>query len=168
MPKSFLADYRPCVGVMLINRQGLVFVGKRLKERNDDGPGQSQPWQMPQGGIDADEDPLAAARRELYEETNVQNTSLIAEAPGWYWYDIPGGMARKEKRWRGQKQRWFALRFEGDDEEIDVVRPAEGRHVSEFSQWQWVKARDLVEMIIPFKRDVYRQVVEIFAPHCAP
>ena len=158
--------YRPCVGVMLINRDGLVFVGKRQSERASRTSG--HPWQMPQGGIDPGEDPYPAALRELFEETNVRTTSLIADAPDWYSYDIPSELGGKGRFWRGQTQKWFALRFEGAESEIDVLRPGDGRHKAEFSEWRWVPVEDLPGLIVPFKREVYGQIVAVFAPHCVP
>lgn len=158
--------HRPCVGVMLINRDGLVWTGKRI-----DGPEHvdaTHVWQMPQGGIDDGEEPLAAAKRELFEETCVKSASLLAEAPDWYAYDLPApvaGLAWKGK-YRGQTQKWFAFRFEGDDSEIDVINLPHG-HKAEFSEWRWEKAQNLPELIIPFKRDVYKQVVEAFSEFTA-
>lgn len=154
--------YRPCVGVMLINRDGHVFVGRRKKERGKSLA--THPWQMPQGGIDAGEDPQAAAFRELHEETNVRSASLLAEAPRWYRYDIPQTYGGKARSWRGQTQKWFALRFDGEDEEIDVLNPGGGAHPAEFSDWRWVNAATLSALVVPFKRDVYVQVLTLFAP----
>lgn len=117
--------YRPCVGVMLINREGLVFLGNRLDKAGDG----DDAWQMPQGGIDDGEAPLAAARRELLEETNVSSIELLAEAPDWYAYDVPEDLAtgRFKRKWRGQTQKWFAFRFLGTDGEIDIASPAGAR-----------------------------------------
>ena len=153
-------DYRPCVGIMLLNPQGRVWVGHRIDTGNDEGSGNW--WQMPQGGIDDDEDPASAALRELYEETCVRSASLIAEAPGWFRYDLPvhlmgvawGG------RWRGQRQKWFAARFDGDDAEIDISAP--GGHKAEFDAWRWAAMDELATIIVPFKREVYRDVVAAF------
>lgn len=157
--------YRPCVGVMLINRDGLVFIGKRKKERGKALP--SHPWQMPQGGIDDGEAPQAAALRELHEETNVRSVSVLAETAGWHRYDIPQTYGPKARVWRGQTQKWFALRFDGPEEEIDVLRPGNGRHRAEFSEWRWVKAFELPALVVPFKRDVYVHVLGEFAPFVA-
>jgi putative (di)nucleoside polyphosphate hydrolase len=152
--------YRPGVGVVLVNRAGLVFVGRRA------GLDAADPWawQMPQGGIDAGEEPLAAARRELYEETNVSSVSLLAEAPEWFRYDLPADVARKswKGRYRGQAQKWFAFRFEGEDGEIDIERPGGGGHKPEFSAWRWVRMAELPGLAIPFRRPVYERVVEVF------
>ncbi|MGC1109879.1 MAG: RNA pyrophosphohydrolase [Methylovirgula sp.] len=157
-----LANYRPCVGVMLLNKLGCVFIGRRKKHRPEIKiPGYE--WQMPQGGIDADEDPYEAARRELYEEINVASVRLLAEAPGWYTYDVPqeSAQAAWNGRFRGQRQKWFALRFEGDDREIDITAPAGVEH-PEFDAWRWEKMDRLAELVVPFKRPVYERVVEAF------
>jgi len=156
--------YRRCAGVTLINAQGLVFIGQRKKER-DALPASGHEWQMPQGGIDAGESPLEAAKRELYEETNVRSASVVAEAPDWWSYDLPpeiGG--RWKSRYRGQTQKWFLFRFEGDESEIDIDLPAEGNHHAEFRAWRWERFEALPDLVVPFKRDVYVKVVEFFAP----
>ncbi|MCA1952570.1 MAG: RNA pyrophosphohydrolase [Hyphomicrobiales bacterium] len=158
--------YRPCVGVALFNREGRVFVGRR---RPDKGPEYRDPvfeWQMPQGGIDPGEDPYTAALRELYEETNIRSTALLAEAPEWYRYDLPLDALGKalKGRYRGQTQKWFALRFTGDEAEIDVRAPGGGHHKPEFVDWRWERLENLPDLIIPFKRGVYEQVVRAFAP----
>lgn len=152
--------YRSCVGVMLINAKGLVFVGRRLggPEHVDD----THSWQMPQGGIDKDEDTYKAALRELYEETSVKSVEKMGESKGWLKYDIPRlvvGKAWKGK-YRGQKQKWYALRFTGKDSEINVEKPGGGKFKPEFTEWRWEKPERLPDLIIPFKRDVYVQVVE--------
>ncbi len=153
-------DYRPCVGIMLLNRSNLVWVGHRLNTDNDEGSGNW--WQMPQGGIDEGEDPKAAALRELYEETHVRSASIIAKAPGWYYYDLPPQLIGVAwgGRWRGQRQKWFAARFEGADSEIDIRAPV--GHKAEFDAWRWVPMADLESLIVPFKRDVYRDIVSAF------
>jgi putative (di)nucleoside polyphosphate hydrolase len=157
--------YRPCVGTMLLNASGLVWVGHRFDEPNDEGSGQW--WQMPQGGIDPEEDAAKAARRELYEETCITSVELIAEAPGWLNYDLPAHLIGKSwgGRYRGQTQKWFALRFTGEESEIDVSAP-EG-HTAEFDAWRWVPMSELVDLVVPFKRSVYGDVVKAFA-HLAP
>lgn len=159
--------YRPCAGVMLLNRDGLVFVGRRIGGRVE--PGDSAGWQMPQGGIDDGETPLDAARRELHEETNVASVALLAEAPGWLSYDIPGSATgwRKTVRgqtFRGQTQKWFAFRFTGPDSEIDIHAPGGGAHRPEFEAWRWVPMASLPGLIVAFKRPVYERVVEAFGP----
>jgi putative (di)nucleoside polyphosphate hydrolase len=162
-PAEFEAlPYRPCVGVMLINRQGLVWVGSRADQTQPEHVAPGYLWQMPQGGVDPGEDLLAAARRELWEETNVRSATLLAEAPEWYTYDIPrevvsGGWKHK---WRGQTQRWFAFRFDGEDSEVDIFNPPAGEQ--EFDAWRWERIERLPELIIPFKRPVYEKVVAAF------
>jgi putative (di)nucleoside polyphosphate hydrolase len=162
MPRYEDLPYRPCVGLMLLNRQGRAFIGRR-----SEGPehvDETHVWQMPQGGIDPGEDPWAAALRELYEETNVRSVEKLAESKDWYAYDIPReivGQAWKGK-YRGQTQKWYALRFTGDESEIDVERPGGGKHKPEFLEWRWEKIERLPGLIIPFKRPVYERVVEEF------
>lgn len=146
--------YRPCVGVMLANPDGKIWVGQRID--ND-----SAAWQMPQGGIDPGEDPREAALRELWEETGVTQDliSVEAEAPEWLTYDLPHEIVPSiwKGRYRGQKQRWFLMRFKGADDQIII----ETKH-PEFSKWTWLDPSDLVEKIVPFKRDVYAAVVAEF------
>ncbi len=156
-------NYRPCVGIMLINRDGLVFIGRRRsKKQTERGRGDHE-WQMPQGGIDAGEEPYHAALRELLEETNVSSVSLLAEAGEWLSYDLPTEFAKKSwrGRYQGQKQKWFAMRFEGDDSEINIHTPAGGQK-PEFDDWRWEQMQHLSDLIIPFKRPVYEKVVEHF------
>jgi len=162
MKKYEELPYRPCVGMMLINRAGLVFVGRRVggPEHVD----AEHSWQMPQGGLDEGEDPYDAALRELREETSVHSVALLAESREWYAYDLPGNVGRKawKGKYRGQKQKWFALRFTGNDKEINVLRPT-GGHKPEFVEWRWEKMERLPALIIPFKRKVYEQVVKEFS-----
>jgi putative (di)nucleoside polyphosphate hydrolase len=155
--------YRPCVGVALFNRSGGVWVGCR-SDKDAEGEGEGHWWQMPQGGLDDGEDPLKAALRELYEETSVRSASLIREAPGWLTYDLPKDLVGQSwgGRYRGQKQKWFALRFDGDEREIDVLHPGGGKHKPEFSEWRWEKLERLPGLIVPFKRQVYEGVVNAF------
>lgn len=160
--------YRPCVGVMVLNQAGLVWAGHRIPEPDGEMDGTDKLWQMPQGGIDKGEDPLPAALRELYEETGIRSVSLLAEAPGWIHYDLPAdkvGIALKGK-YRGQKQKWFAFRFEGDESEI-AINPPPGGHEAEFDLWAWKRMVELPELIVPFKRKVYDEVVAAFR-HLAP
>jgi putative (di)nucleoside polyphosphate hydrolase len=164
-PLTLDLPYRPCVGIMLINRAGLVWVGRRRPKWAGDRSGHI--WQMPQGGIGAHESERTAALRELEEETAVRSVEIIAEAPGWLSYDLPSellGVALKG-RYRGQRQKWFAMRFLGEESEIDIS-PRNG-HKAEFEAWRWAKPTELPELIIPFKRQVYRDVVSIFAPYAA-
>jgi len=147
----------------VLNRDGLVWVGRRIPEPDGEMAGSVQLWQMPQGGIDAGEDPLEAARRELYEETGMRTVSLIEAAPDWIDYDLPPhlvGIAFKGK-YGGQTQRWFAFRFEGSDNEI-AIDPPPGGHTAEFDAWDWKPMAELPDLIVPFKRDVYRAVVDVF------
>jgi putative (di)nucleoside polyphosphate hydrolase len=162
--------YRPCVGIMLLNSNNLVFVGRRKSEADADDVGIGYAWQMPQGGIDSGEDPYAAALRELYEETNVRTVRLLCEAPDWYSYDLPSLIAGRawKGRYRGQIQKWFAFRFEGEDDEIDIARPAGGHHRPEFDEWRWEKMGRLPDLIIPFKRPVYECVVGAFRHLAGP
>lgn len=165
MSKSSAKDlpYRPCVGIMVLNRSGLVWTGKRKRKPNDELGDSPFVWQMPQGGIDKGEEPEPAARRELWEETGIRSVSLIEEAPDWIRYDLPDdliGIALKG-RFRGQKQRWFAYRFEGEENEIAIDPPPEG-HMAEFDQWAWKTMAELPSLIVPFKRKLYEEVVAAF------
>jgi putative (di)nucleoside polyphosphate hydrolase len=155
--------YRPCVGIMVLNADGLVWAGKRAKEGNTEYSGHAKLWQMPQGGIDKNEDPQSAAWRELYEETGILSAELIEEAPEWINYDLPDdmiGIGLKGK-YRGQTQKWFAFRFTGDESEIQIDPPPDG-HEREFEAWDWLPMADLPELIVPFKRGVYEKVVRAF------
>ena len=155
--------YRPCVGVVLFNQAGLVWVGRRLDSPGD-AEGGGAWWQMPQGGIDPGEAPREAAFRELHEETNVQSAEFIAETDDWFTYDLPAhlvGMAWGGK-YRGQRQKWVALRFRGDEREIDVRNPGDGKTPPEFEEWRWEELERLPELIVPFKRKVYEDVVAAF------
>jgi len=153
--------YRPCVGVVLLNREGRVFIGRRI-----DGPehvDRAHAWQMPQGGIDPGEEPWPAALRELHEETNVHSVERVGEIADWLSYDIPReivGQAWKGK-YRGQTQKWFALRFTGAESEIDIAHPG-GAHQAEFAAWRWEPLEKVPELVVPFKRAVYERVVHEF------
>ena len=157
--------YRPCVGIALFNPAGLVFIGRRRSRRAVDNAKAGYEWQMPQGGIDQGEPPREAALRELREETNVSSVSFLAEVPHWLSYDLPVDISRKvmKGRFRGQTQKWFAFRFDGDESEIDIDHPAGGVR-PEFDAWRWERIERLPELIIPFKRDVYVDVVARFRP----
>jgi putative (di)nucleoside polyphosphate hydrolase len=167
MTKKIKAEdlpYRPCVGIMVLNRDGLVWAGHRIPVGNSEYDGSPELWQMPQGGIDKGEDAEKAAYRELYEETGITSAKVIARASGWINYDLPEhliGIGLKGK-YRGQTQAWFAFRFEGDDSEI-AINPPPGGHEAEFDQWEWKRMEELPKLIVHFKRAVYDQVVREFA-----
>jgi putative (di)nucleoside polyphosphate hydrolase len=151
--------YRRGVGIALFNRDGLVFVANRI-----DTKGRS--WQMPQGGIDDGEEPRDAARRELAEETGIEDAEILGAMRGWLTYDLPPAFAARvwRGRFRGQKQKWFAMRFTGRDRDIDL---AASKH-PEFSAWRWVPLADTPRLIVPFKRPVYERVAAEFAPLARP
>ena len=152
--------YRPCVGIMVLNQEGKVWAGRRIS--NSETP-ISHRWQMPQGGIDKDEAALPAAARELFEETGMKTVSLLAESSEWLNYDLPDellGVGLKGK-YRGQKQKWFAFRFEGDECEINITHPPDGSH-PEFDAWDWKEMDELPDLIVPFKRELYLRVVKEF------
>lgn len=148
-PPADNRPYRPCVGIMLINKAGLVFVGNRIDIDGDH-------WQMPQGGIDEGETAEQAAWRELTEEVGSDDAELLGESTRWFNYDLPPDLAQTawEGRYRGQTQRWFAFRFTGDDSDIDLEA-----HHAEFEAWKWANISELVDLTVSFKRDVYREVV---------
>jgi len=150
-----LSQYRPNVGVALFHPDGRVWYGHRVGMAPDLG------WQFPQGGVDSGEDLEAAARRELAEETGVRSVSLLARTPDWLTYDYPTDVARSKvaRGWRGQKQVWFAFRFEADETEIDLTAD---RHI-EFDAWRWRALAEAPDLIVDFKREVYVQVVAAFA-----
>ena len=165
-PDRETLHYRDCVGVAVFNREGLVFVARRIGVNDPEGAAETgAPWQMPQGGIDKGEAPLEAAKRELAEETGITQVSLLAEAPDWIYYDLPDEALGKALggKYRGQRQRWFAFAFTGQDSTIDVLTPGGGKHKAEFDQWRWEHLSRTPELIVPFKRDAYRKVVAAFA-----
>lgn len=148
--------YRPNVGLMVINAQGLVWVGRRLDSSQN-------AWQMPQGGIDKGETPEQAALRELEEETGIvaDDVEVIAQTADWVRYDLPPDLLGKlwKGKWRGQEQKWFLMRFTGSDDQITI----ETEH-PEFGEWDWVAPDQLVDRIVPFKRAVYAQVLQELGP----
>ena len=151
--------YRPCVGITLINAQGLIFAGRRLDSA-------ANAWQMPQGGIDAGEKPRKAALRELFEETGVrqERVRFLAKTDDWLTYDLPPELLGKVwgGKYRGQRQKWFLFRFDGDDREINIAKDH-----PEFAEWRWIGAADMLAAIVPFKRDVYASVIAAFRAHLA-
>ena len=156
-------SYRPCVGIALFNHDGLVFTGRRRSKRAPDVAMAGHQWQMPQGGIDLGEQPHAAALRELREETSVSSVSFLAELPHWLSYDLPTSVTTRtwKGRYKGQTQKWFAFRFEGPESEINILNPPGGQR-PEFDEWRWERLERMPELIIPFKRDVYEEVVSAF------
>jgi putative (di)nucleoside polyphosphate hydrolase len=154
--------YRPCVGTMVFNGEGRVFVGRRTSGPEQLDADIQHSWQMPQGGIDPGEDPLRAALRELREETNITSVTLLGESRDWFTYDLPPALIGKAwgGRFRGQRQKWYALRFTGSDAEIDVAHPF-GDH-AEFVAWRWAALAELPDLVIPFKRQVYTAIVAEF------
>ncbi|MEO0348074.1 MAG: RNA pyrophosphohydrolase, partial [Pseudomonadota bacterium] len=138
--------YRPGVGMMVVNSNNQCFVGKRVDTKAD-------AWQMPQGGIDGEENPAEAALRELYEETGIKSVRIIAETKLWYYYDLPDYLINKlwDGKYRGQKQKWFLMEFFGDEKQINL----EQGPITEFLAWRWVDVISLQDIIIPFKKKLY-------------
>jgi putative (di)nucleoside polyphosphate hydrolase len=155
--------YRPCVGIMVLNGAGQIWVGQRA-DTPGDSEGRGVWWQMPQGGIDENEDPKLAALRELQEETAIKSVEIIGETPNWLTYDLPSHLIGVAwgGRYRGQRQKWFAARFLGEDSEVDLGVP--GTLHAEFTAWRWCPADELPAVIVPFKRDVYVEVLRTFRP----
>lgn len=155
-----LSLYRPNVGVVLFNREGRVWLGRRI---NTPGP---QNWQFPQGGVDKGEDVLKAALRELREETGVVSADYLGRTDDWITYDFPEDYrgSKLAKGWRGQKQVWFALRFTGEDREVNLLAH---RHV-EFDAWRWADLEEAPQLVVPFKRAAYEAVVQAFRSFALP
>lgn len=149
--------YRPCAGIMIVNALGRIFVGQRMDST-------AEAWQLPQGGIDDGEDAEVAALRELGEETGIapEHVTLIAQAPGEYFYDLPEELRGKvwNGKWRGQRQRWFLYRFTGADSDVNIATAHQ-----EFRAWRWASVADVIALAVPFKRDLYREVFAAFADH---
>jgi putative (di)nucleoside polyphosphate hydrolase len=155
--------YRPNVGIALFNMSGRVLIGRRFR---DDGPETILPgleWQMPQGGVDAGEDLQAAVLRELWEETGVRNAEILGETD-WLTYEFPpyDGPPHRLSKFRGQRQKWFALRFTGDDAEIDPLTERNNQP-AEFDAWRWDDLGRVADLVVPFRREVYRSVAKSFA-----
>lgn len=153
MKNANALPYRHGVGIMLLNPAGKVFVAKRIDMVSDT-------WQMPQGGIDEGEDPRETAMRELREETGTDKAAIVAESREWFSYDLPEELVPKVLggRYRGQKQKWFLMRFTGRDADINIHTPE-----PEFSEWKWVEPEMLPDIIVPFKRQLYIDIVSEFS-----
>ncbi len=154
MTTALPTGYRPCVGIMLLNADNKVFVARRIDMTSD-------AWQMPQGGIDPGEEPRDAAMRELGEETGTDKATIVAESGVWMNYDLPVELIGQlwKGSYRGQTQKWFLMRFTGNDSDINIAT-----ETPEFTEWRWIEPAQLPDVIVPFKRDIYRQVVAEFAP----
>tara|TARA_B100001250_G_C19266355_1_gene557138 strand:+ start:32 stop:505 length:474 start_codon:yes stop_codon:yes gene_type:complete len=149
---NHLKPYRNCVGLLVINKNGDVFIGKRIDSNLN-------AWQMPQGGIEADEDPKTAGIREMEEEIGTKNAELIGEMSEWLNYDIPENLSHRlwNGKYRGQTQKWLAFKFLGDDSEINIKTKD-----PEFKEWKWEKHTNLPSLAVPFKRDIYKKVIKEF------
>ena len=147
--------YRPCVGITLINSNNQIFAGQRIDNH-------LEAWQMPQGGIDVGEDVETACFREMKEEIGTDKASIIAIHPEWLNYDIPVNLAVKlwDQKYRGQTQKWIALKFTGTDSDINIKT-----HIPEFSKWKWISPQQLTSLAAPFKREVYENVLNVFKPY---
>lgn len=145
--------YRPCVGMMILNAKNQVFVARRIDTL-------VEAWQMPQGGIDEGEEPHTAVLREMEEEIGTNKAEILAESRGWLSYDLPEHLVSQlwGGKYRGQKQKWFALRFTGTDSDINIAT----KH-PEFSQWKWVEPAQVPDLIVPFKRELYQSIVQEFS-----
>ena len=155
-----LEQYRPNVGICLLNRKGEVWLGKRVASSAVQRAYKYR-WQMPQGGVDPGESIEDAAVRELQEESGVSSTRLLVTTPGWLVYDFPSDYkAKKRDRWRGQKQKWALMLFEGDDDEVNL----DSHQPAEFCEWRWAPLEEVPDLVVPFKRDVYKSLVRAFSP----
>ena len=154
LSESELPFYRPAVGIMLLSRVGLAFIGRRI-----DMPAGLAAWQMPQGGIDAGETPRQAALRELKEEVGTDDVEIIAESQKWLYYDVPEELARTawRGRWRGQRQKWFVMLFKGQDSDIDIAASQ-----PEFNAWRWASVTELSALAVSFKRQLYLNILGEF------
>ena len=160
MSADELAAYRPGVGILLVNAEGKAWVGRRIGM-----PARHSAWQMPQGGIDPGETPKQAALRELYEETGTDKAEIVAETRDWLCYDLPASLtgAVWGGRYRGQRQKWFLMRFLGEDIDIDINR----HHHAEFDAWKWVEPAELPGLIVEFKRAIYVALLDEFRARLA-
>jgi len=152
--------YRPCVGAMILNANHQIWIGRRF-DAPDDAEGRGTWWQMPQGGIDEGEDAAIAVLREVQEETGMTSLEILDEIPGWHLYDLPPNLLAKKVwggKYKGQKQKWFVLRFKGLDSEVDIT--AQSGPKAEFDAWRWAHASELLDVIVPFKRTVYEAVLD--------
>ncbi|MCF3630126.1 RNA pyrophosphohydrolase [Thalassospiraceae bacterium LMO-SO8] len=149
--------YRLGVGVLLLNDASRVWLGERIRRT---GQQMDYPWQLPQGGLDEGEDPRDAVFRELEEETGTAKAEIIAETPDWLTYDLPADVRDRvwKGRFRGQRQKWYALRFLGEDGDFDLNT----HHKPEFSQWRWAPLADLPALVVPFKRGLYHDLLAAF------
>ncbi|MCQ2913912.1 MAG: RNA pyrophosphohydrolase [Alphaproteobacteria bacterium] len=154
-------QYRRNVGIVIRNKDGLVFFARRNDVKNDE-----RCWQFPQGGIEDGEENLAAAYREMFEETGIKSAKLVAEMPNYVQYDFAKGYVWKDKRkdviWVGQRQKWFLFDFVGDESEINLINPDE----QEFCEYKWVKLENVMDKVVEFKHDVYRQVLDFLKDYC--
>ncbi len=153
-PKQESHEYRRCVGIFLVNQHNQVFIGQRI-----DTP--STAWQMPQGGIENNEEPEAAVMRELKEETGTNNAQIIASLEPWFYYDFPDAIKQRlwDGRYRGQQQKWFGLRFLGNDQEINIHT-----HHPEFCAWRWADISEIAELAVPFKKNLYTEIIQLLYP----
>ena len=154
VPAPELRKYRPGVGIILVNQRGDVFIARR-----NDVPGEA--WQMPQGGIEPNETPEHAAYRELKEEIGTDNAEILAESNGWFFYELPEGLAKKAwgGRWKGQRQKWFVMRFRGEDRDINLATDH-----PEFDAWRWATVGELEALAVSFKKKLYVALLGEFAP----
>ena len=161
-PLETTLPYRPCVGIVLINRDGLVWSGHRVI---GDLPPDAPRWQLPQGGIDEGETPETAAKRELAEETGVTKAHVVYESPSWLTYDLPPELRGKalKGRFRGQRQKWFAMQFDGHDDDVNLMATEH----QEFDDWTWRHLDTCPDMVVDFKRDIYLSIAAQFAPFVA-
>lgn len=155
MPAPNPDDYRKGVGIMLLNERGEVFVGQRYDST-------AEAWQMPQGGIDEGEDPQTTLFREMLEEIGTDKAEIIAENDGWLFYDLPTELQKRfwGGKYLGQMQKWFLLKFAGTDDDINIHTED-----AEFKDWKWVKPQELPAIIVPFKQELYKNLLEEFADY---